>query len=655
MLYVSAYGIIILMNANKYPNKTKLIFFFLKGALHYFVLSAFFAALVSLLDMLRPKIISFTVDCVIGNDAPQISRLSMELLDMAGGVSALKEMPLLIALLVALVGALAALCRYLFRVCNARGAETFVQKMRNDLFGHILYLPYTWLSENATGDIIQRCTSDVQTIKRFMAEQMTALVRTFILIFMALWFMSGISPRITLICSLFIPVIVCYSLIFHVKIGSAFEKADIEEGVLSTIAQENLTGVRIVRAFGREVYERERFEKQNEEYTGFWIHLIRLLSAYWASGDIITGLQNLTVLVLGTTACVSGTLSPGNLIALISYNAMLIWPVRTLGRVISEMSKAGISLERLRYIMNSEIEDQKEDGKTPDLSGDIVFENVSFSYGALRQEASPSGQESPSEDRNLPGNGILSDPVPVLKDVSFRIRAGQTVGILGGTGSGKSTLMYLLERLYDLPPENGRITISGVDLREIRTDHLRENIGIVLQEPFLFSMSLSDNISIAAREKTEVSSIREAARIACIDDVIESFTSGYDTFVGERGMTLSGGQKQRTAIAQMLIRKTPIMIFDDSLSAVDAETDARIRKALRENTGGSTVILISHRITTLMHADQILVLEQGRVREAGSHSELLRKGGIYRRIYDLQSAGAHTKAGPSGSGEEEST
>ncbi|MBQ1310559.1 MAG: ABC transporter ATP-binding protein, partial [Blautia sp.] len=186
-------------------------------------------------------------------------------------------------------------------------------------------------------------------------------------------------------------------------------------------------------------------------------------------------------------------------------------------------------------------------------------------------------------------------------------------------------------------------------------DHLRENIGIVLQESFLFSMSLSDNISIAAREKTEVSSIREAARIACIDDVIESFTSGYDTFVGERGMTLSGGQKQRTAIAQMLIRKTPIMIFDDSLSAVDAETDARIRKALRENTGGSTVILISHRITTLMHADQILVLEQGRVREAGSHSELLKKGGIYRRIYDLQSAGAHTEAGPSGSGEEEST
>ena len=597
--------------------------YFLRGAAAYFACGIVFAVLVSLFEMISPKVISFTVDSVIGSETVSLPAFLHPLLNAAGGVAGLRAHPLRIALIVAGIGAAGALCRFIFRTFNARGAEAFTERMRNELFTHILHLPYAWHSENSTGDIIQRCTSDVQTIKRFVSEQMVQLIRTVILIALAISFMAGINVKLMLISAAFIPVIVGYSLYFHTKIGDSFEKVDVEEGVLSTIAQENLTGVRVVRAFGRELYERGRFEKQNEYYTGFWIHLMKLLSAFWASGDVLTGLQTLAVLLSGAASCIRGTLTVGDFIALLSYNTMLIWPVRALGRVISEMSKAGISIDRLRYIMNSPPEEDAENALTPPMDRDIVFENVSFSYAPSVNE-----EHTKYED--------------VLRNVSFRIPAGSTVGILGGTGSGKSTLMYLLEGMYALKEGLGRITIGGIDIADIKKDYLRENIGMVLQEPFLFSRTLSENIGIAA-PGSDKKMIRQAAKSASIDDAIESFTKGYDTFVGERGVTLSGGQKQRTAIAQMLIRKPPVMVFDDSLSAVDAETDAKIRQAIRENTGSATVILIAHRITTLMNADHIVVLDKGRVLEEGTHEGLLAKGGLYKRIFELQTEGLDTQ------------
>ncbi|MBQ4303918.1 MAG: ABC transporter ATP-binding protein, partial [Lachnospiraceae bacterium] len=345
---------------------------------------------------------------------------------------------------------------------------------------------------------------------------------------------------------------------------------------------------------------------------GFWIHLMRLMSAFWSSADILTGMQNLTVLFLGTRAVLQGNLTTGSLIAMISYNLMLIWPVRMLGRVITEMSKAGISIDRIRYIMNSEPEKDREGAQEPPMDRDIVFDHVSYSYEGGTGEA--------------------------LHDISLTIPAGTTLGILGGTGSGKSTLMYLLERLYELPAEKGRILIGDTDIADIDRGYLRRNIGMVLQEPYLFSRTLSENIGIAV-EKPGMDQVRRAARLASIDDAIETFTAGYETAVGERGVTLSGGQKQRTAIAQMLIRRSPVMIFDDSLSAVDTETDMKIRHAIREVSGQSTVILIAHRITTLMNADRIIVLDKGRIREQGTHEELLLQNGLYRKIYDLQTAG----------------
>ncbi len=600
------------MKNKNFPTRSSLIFYFIRGAKRWFFLAIIFALLMQVLSLINPRIIGFTVDSIIGNEPPDVPSFVVPLIEGVGGIPYLKEHLSLIAFAVIFIALCSAVITFLFRLCNAIGAETLVKRIRDCLFDHIGHLPFSWYSENRTGDIIQRCTSDVETIKVFLSEQLTALIRIVIMILMALYFMMGIHPQLAMISAVFIPIIVLYSFFFHSRIGATFRKTDEEEGRLSAIVQENLTGVRVVRAFGRESYERERFEKQNKFYTKMWVDLMRLLSLFWSTGDLFSGLQILTVTALGAVFCVQGQMTAGDYIAFVSYNAMLTWPVRSIGRVIAQLSKAGVSIDRLAYIMNSEVESDTEEATDWDMHQDIVFDHVSFSY-------EEGGQK-------------------ILDDISFTIPKGTTFGILGGTGSGKSTLVSLLDRLYDLKDGEGKILVGERDIRNIRRSCLRQNIGMVLQEPYLFSRTLRENIRIA-RQSSSMAEVRDAARIACLDDSVERFQHGYDTYVGERGVTLSGGQKQRAAIAQMLIRRPPVMVFDDSLSAVDAETDAKIRSQLQHSTGESTVILIAHRITTLMQADCIVVLDQGRVKEMGTHEQLIAQNGIYKKMFDMQMRG----------------
>lgn len=591
----------------------RLLLMFLDGSKRFFAVSMISSLVLSAIDLVNPQIIRFTVDTVIGKEKSALPGFANRIVDLIGGVPVLRERLWIIAAAITVFALLSAVFRYIQRLYNTKASETLVETVRNLLFAHIERLPFGWHMKNRTGDIIQRCTSDVDIVKEFLSEQLTAILQIVIKVVFSLAVMFSMNAKLALAATLTMPVILLYSAIFGRRIGKHFRECDENEGILSAMAQENLTGVRVVRAFGREEYERERFGKQNDHYTGLWVRLARLLSAFWGMGDFIAGTQALLIMTLGIVSCVKGGMTSGEFIAFVTYNAMLAWPIRRLGRMISEMSKAGISIDRLNYIMSSEEEKDRDGAGEPDMHGDIVFDDVSFAY-----EGCPE----------------------LLSHISFTARAGKTVGILGGTGSGKSTLMYLLDRLYELPEDGsgGRITIGGTDIKDIKAAYLRKNIGIVLQEPYLFSRTIAENIGITRPDIT-MGEIREASAIACLDDTVTGFSEGYDTFVGERGVTLSGGQKQRAAIARMLTEKTPIMIFDDSLSAVDAETDAAIRAGLDRQLGGATVFLISHRTSTLMNSDLILVLDRGRIAEMGRHDELMAiDGGIYRRIYDIQTS-----------------
>ena len=597
------------------PNKAQkrqkftLLWHFLKGSKRFFLVSILAAGITALADMLQPQIIRAAVDCAIGGEEGDFPAIVMDLVNRIGGFPYLGQNLWIMALAVIAVAAVQVASQYLFRVYNTKASETLVKTMRDQLFTHIEHLPFSWHMKNKTGDIIQRCTSDIDTTKNFLSEQLTSIFRIVLLLVLSITFMTSMHPVLTLIALIPTPIIILYSVRFHGKVHKGFLDCDENEGKLSAMAQENLTGVRVVRAFGRERSEIDKFRDQNDRYTKLWEKMAKTLSQFWSISDILSGIQVMLVVVFGAYFCVSGGLSEGEYIAFISYNSQMVWPIRQLGRMISEMSKAGVSIDRVAYIMNSPIEQDDPDAAEAPMDGDICFEQVNFGY-----------ENSPR----------------ILHDISFTMKAGTTLGILGGTGSGKSTLMLLLDKLYLLPEDGGRITIGGTDMRKIKTDHLRRNIGMVLQEPYLFSRTIGENIGIAS-PALDMEAIRSAAAAAALDETITSFAAGYDTEVGERGVTLSGGQKQRAAIARMLSTKTPIMIFDDSLSAVDTETDAKIRWAISQRFGKASVILISHRITTLSAADKIIVLDRGRIVEEGTHDELKANGGIYQKIYETQS------------------
>ena len=586
------------------------VFRFVKENLWLFGLGLLCSMLNTAFNSLTPQIIRMTVDSIIGSEELPGWFTALGLQRLLQGDTA--RVLLLAAAAVLAAAILSGVFSFLARINTARASENAIKSLRDALYGHIQKLPFSWHTAHQTGEIIQRCTSDVEVIRNFVSAQMVEVFRIVFLIVMTMAIMFSMNVKISLVVAVFIPIIALYSFFFSSKISKRFMDADIAEGKLSSTVQENLTGVRVVRAFGRENFEIERFDERNNHFADLWIRLGHMMTTYWSTGDFIMALQVLTVICVGTVSAVNGEITLGEFLAFVSYNATLTWPVRSLGKILAEMSKTGVSLERVSYILLAEPEHDPPRALQPPMDKDISFEHVTFGY---------------------------ENQKPVLDDVTFTIPAGSTFAILGGTGSGKTTLMHLLNRLYDLEPGCGRITIGGVDISRIGRGYLRKNVAIVLQEPFLFSRTIRENIGITARERDRdamLEYVRAAARSACVDEAIEGFAQGYETVVGERGVTLSGGQKQRVAIARMLTQNAPVMIFDDSLSAVDAETDAKIRQQLKEKMGSATTILISHRITTLMQADRILVLDNGRVADLGTHEELIARPGIYRDIYEIQ-------------------
>lgn len=570
------------------------------------IASALLTLLSVYLGFLTPVVLAEVMDNVLSGLPSRLPPFLWNLIEQAGGREFLRSNLWLAGLSLVTISLFNGAANFLVGRMTATGAERAARTLRNSLYSHLQELPFSYHSKTPTGDLVQRCTSDVDTVRRFLAVNLMSVVNALVMVAVAISLMLPISVKITLVSLVIMPVMFLYAFFFFKLIIKTFRIADESEGELTTVIQENLTGVRVVRAFGQASEEIEKFEQINSQTRKKYMKLTWLDAIYWSSGDFMGTLQALLTLLFCLMEARAGRITLGDVVVFTSYVGMLLWPVRNMGRLLSQGGRTMVSLERIDEVLRQKEEQDEKDAATPDLHGDIVFENVTFQY-----DSSPE----------------------VLKDLSFTIKSGQTAAILGATGSGKSTIALLLQRLYD--PTKGRITIGGHDLKTIRRKHLRSRVGLVLQEPFLYSKTIYDNLRLARKEATR-QEVEAAAQDAQALSFIEESEKGWDTMVGERGVTLSGGQKQRAAIARTLLKHNDVLIFDDSLSAVDTQTDQRIREALRAHSRDITTLIISHRILTLSQADLILVMEDGRITDQGSHEELISKPGLYQRIYQIQ-------------------
>lgn len=586
-----------------------LLFKWIKTQWKLYVVAIFSVAISVGVSFLTPLVLAEVIDAVIGEKRPlNLPASVIAWVDSMGGRIFLIHNLWIMALALLILNIIGGAFQYLRGRMTALASESIAKDMRDSLYSHLQTLPYDYHAKAMTGDLIQRCTSDVETIRHFLASELVEIFRTLTTVCFALVFMLRINAGMTGLSLVLTPPLFVFAFLFFRWVQKLFLAWDEAEGQMSAVLQENLAGVRVVRAFARQQFEVEKFNKANNDLHKKSLKLTDLLAVYWSSADLVGQLQGALTLGFGVYMAATGQMLVGDMMVFISYVWMLVWPIRQLGRILADFGKSLVSLGRLNEIWCTPCETEAPDVIEAPLDRDIEFDHVSFSYDG--------------------GNSVLND-------VCFKVKCGQTVAILGSTGSGKSTMMQMLQRLYE--PQSGEIRIGGVPLAQIRKQYLRSHVGLILQEPFLYSRSVLNNVQIA-RNEVDREQMEEASRMACAHEFIQEFENGYDTIVGERGITLSGGQMQRVAIARTLLKQNDILIFDDSLSAVDTETDALIRERLKRKNEGMTTFIISHRLTTLMGADLILVLKDGRIAQQGTHQYLIEQEGLYKKIYNIQSA-----------------
>lgn len=591
----------------------KLVNEFMAGAKKHFIFGTIAIFIAVLSSYAIPLVTSFTIDYVLIEHAElgyeggmTVAPWLESIIESIGGRGFLENNLYIMAIMLVLVTGINALAVYFRRSQIAYGSEIMSYNIRTKLYSHLVDMPYDYFKHISSGDIIQRCTSDVGTIGRFVQNQLLEIVRLAAMIIAAAILMFTMDMRLALYSVMLMPLLIVIAFIYFKFVKKFFTAADESEGVLSAVIQENVSGMRVVRAFGQQRNELDNFTEKNADFSNKTIKLTNLLALFWGITDSIGYTQIAISLCVGIAFVIRREISVGELLMFTSYTSMLVWPVRQLGRTLADLGKASVSLGRLEDILASPVEKEPGLALKPEINGNIEFRNVGFGY---------------------------EDGQDVLKNISFTAKKGETIAILGSTGSGKSSLVQLLQRLYTC--RDGEILIDGININDIERHYLRRNVGIVLQEPFLYSRTIMENIKIVNPNASDEAAYN-AASIAAIHGSISEFEQGYETVVGERGVTLSGGQKQRIAIARMLMQKAPIIVLDDSMSAVDTETDAAIRDALQEGKHDCTTFIISHRITTLCRADKILVLENGQLVQEGTHEELLKQEGLYKRIADIQ-------------------
>lgn len=581
--------------------------------------------LFTLLSYLVPLVGQVTIDGAIAHamsteESPTAPPSSSNwLIDQLGGGEHLANNLWLAAVIMLALTLGAGAFTYLKGRWSSGASEGICRNVRDRLYDHLQRLPCSYHDKADTGDLVQRCSSDVETLRLFLSVQVVEIGNAIILLLTVVPIMLLLDVRMTLVSLVMVPIIITFAIVFFFKVKHRFKGVDEAEGKLTTVLQENLTGIRVVRAFARQDFERDKFAVHNAEYRNRAFSLIKLLAWYWTISDFLCLVQLSLALGMGAYWVAQGELTVGTLYAFLAYLHLFLWPVRQMGRTLTDLGKAIVALGRMREIL-----DQPEESD------------------AKRQVASDSLGGQP-DILNQPNSGALSvqnltfhhqDTGRVLNDVSFDVAAGETLGILGPSGSGKSTLIQLMVRLYDY--ETGTIELDGIDIRQQRRAEIRKQFGLVMQEPFLFAKSLAENIR-HGHSPARDQEISAAAEAACIHDTIANFDQGYNTVLGERGVNLSGGQRQRVAIARALVGDPAILVFDDALSAVDSETEAMILNAIAGRKGKRTTIIIAHRLSAVMNADRILVLDHGNIVQRGTHETLKNEDGLYQRLWHIQS------------------
>jgi len=544
---------------------------------------------------------------------------------------------------------------------TALASESITLRLRDSLYDHLQRLPCSYHDKAPAGDLVQRCTSDVETIKGFLGLQAVEITRVGMMLLCMVPFMLALSGRLTVVAMSLMPVVMLFSLIFFKRVRRAFRVADEAEGQMTAVLQENLTGIRVVRAFARQDFECGKFATKNDATRDAWLKLLRLMAWYWSSSDLLCHLQNVLLLVCGAYWIMNGTVAVGTLFTFIVYENMLLWPLRGMGRTLTELGKATVSLERLQEILEHPLEEHNGASVSP--ASEVCVAGVSPASWPAKPLQDEIHATAANDENNRGQDGLetrgrdaratsrcprllgeisvrdlsfsFDGQAKVLDGISFDVQPGQTLAILGASGSGKSVLVHLLLRFYDYT--EGSIKLDGHELRDLDRAMVRSQVSVVLQEPFLYSKTLRDNIRLGHSVASQ-SQLEDAAQAACVHDSIMQFEQHYETLVGERGVTLSGGQRQRVALARAIVRNPDLLILDDSLSAVDTRTEAMILSALRQRHGRRTTILISHRLSALRQADQIMVLEHGHVAQRGTHEQLLRQEGLYARLWRIQSS-----------------
>lgn len=514
---------------------------------------------------------------------------------------------LMIALSMIALQALRSIMRCLDNYYEGALAHYIGYDLRLKIYDHVMNLSYTYHNHSDIGDLIQRSTSDVDQTSNFISSQIPGLINIFVTISIGAYRVFQISPMLMWVSLASAPITALSSIIYFRYCNKAFQKIEDAESEMTTIIQENVNSSRVVRAFANEKYEFEKMDIANKKYTQRNAKFNKVMAVFWGCSDFLCFLQYALTMSVGIFLAKDGILNAADIVAALLLMGMLIWPMRGLGRIIASFGKASVAANRIDDILKIQEEFEVNGTKEPQITGNIEFKNVCFQF--------------------------KDDSKPLLKDVSFHIEPGQTIAIVGKTGSGKSTICNLLTRMLEV--DSGEILVDGISIKEIEKRHLRKNIKYVLQDPFLFSKNVFDNVSIVEAQASQ-EEVFEASKTAAIHEEIMKFERGYKTIVGEKGTTLSGGQKQRIAIARMLVKNSNVIIFDDSLSALDTKTDLMIRKALKKKKKEQTMIIVTHRSTTAKEADQIIVLDHGTISQIGKHEDLVLEEGLYKELWGIQ-------------------